>query len=330
MKKLMQKKWFFTFAVIFFLCVIVLGTQMTYSAFIRRSYIKAVIATNETEKLFSSNLLHGIKNWDAQSGIWPVSSFVVSGSPETVTIPVRIYNYISENQENPNSLDVRINQLDVSYSISFQIACTRDDLTPQGYFLEVNGTQLTIPAFNKEYYLLESNGQLSLMEPGTPIQQILPGRQKSKHEYKLVMPGDHVGKVSFVVKATPKSNATGSIGTDLQYLAARIVPSIASTVNPVNVSGEFVGIKDCNPSEFVAFNYLITLSGAPSAVELQWPEDILELDPFFEEKHGVTPVNGQVIFPMEPGNIMVQFYRKESNISWNWEEMNANVTVTKR
>lgn len=324
LKKIMQKKWFFPFAVVLFLCVIVLGTQMTYSAFIRRSYIKAVIATNETEKLFSSNLLHGIKNWDPQVG-WPVSSFVVSDSQNTITIPVRIYNYISENQENPNPLDVRINQLDVSYTISITVTCDREDLSPSGYSLAANGSTLTIPAFNTEY-CLNQDGQLSLADSSTPGTQVLHGRQKNRHEYQLVMPGVHVGKVSFVVKVTPCPNDTGSIGTDLQYLAARIVPNVASSVNPVNVSGGFVGVEGGAPSEFAAFNYSITLNGAPSAVVLQWPPELLELDPFFQEKHSVQPEEGRVIFPMEPGNVMVQFYRK-GNIDLTWSAINKRVTV---
>ena len=62
MKKFRNSKWFFPFAVVLCLCAIALGVQVTYGAYIRRSYVKAVIATNETEKLFGSNLLYGVKN----------------------------------------------------------------------------------------------------------------------------------------------------------------------------------------------------------------------------------------------------------------------------
>ena len=120
MKKFRNSKWFFPFAVVLCLCAIALGVQVTYGAYIRRSYVKAVIATNETEKLFGSNLLYGVKNQPNDPGsddwlsVYPYSTSVKDGET-SIIVPIKIYNYLAEDQD-------RVNQLDVSYIISFKIS----------------------------------------------------------------------------------------------------------------------------------------------------------------------------------------------------------------
>ena len=100
MKNFTGKKWFFPFAAALCLCVIALGVQMTYSAYVRRSYVKAVIATNETEKLFGSNLLYGVKNQpddpdsDKWLSVYPYSTSAKDGET-SITVPIRIYNYLA-------------------------------------------------------------------------------------------------------------------------------------------------------------------------------------------------------------------------------------------
>lgn len=318
MKKFTNKKWFFPFAVALCLCVIALGVQVTYGAYIRRSYVKAVIATNETEKLFGSNLLYGIKNQpeNPDSDSWlSVYPFTVSDSTqESITVPIKIYNYLAEDQD-------RVNQLDVSYIISFKITGNPTDNTANGYL--VNG--YPIDAIDTVYYLGTDGLKTSKGEAAT---QTLPGRLPNMNLYQITIPGKDLGKVSIAVKAARVPNAgSNNYGTDLLYLAARVVPSLASTVHTATVSGEFADSEKELPADYAAYNYSITLSGAPTAVVLTWNKDLLEIDPFFKEKYGVQPVDGQVIFNMEPGITKVQFYRKGNVDDITWNDLGVSVAA---
>lgn len=319
-QNLMRKKWFFPFAVVFLLGVCALGTQLTYSAYIHRSYVKAVIATNETEKLFGSNLLYGVKNQPdhPESDDWlSVYPYTVADPTQDITIPLKIYNYLAEDKD-------RVNQLDVSYRISFQIQGNTSD-TLSGYYLNVNNASQDYPfeARDTVYYLGSSGLTTSIEDAAT---QTIPGRIPQWNEYKIKMPKEALNKVSVVVKAERVPNASGNYGTDLLYLAAKVVPSLASTVIEANVSGRFPDRDDTVAfAEYAAYNYEITLTGAPTAVVLRRNPQYVEIVPFFEAKFGVTPENGQVTFNMEPGMTRIQFYRT-SESAGNWDALGIRVT----
>ena len=323
MRGLKGKKWLFPAAVVLLLCVTALGVQLSVGAYIRRSYVKAVIATNETEKLFGSNLLYGIKNQptDPEKDDWlAVYPFTVSNpDQQRIEVPIKIYNYLVEDKD-------RVNQLDVSYVISFKIdreasaTGSMDDYTVKGYAVENFGT----------VYYLGAGGLTT--DRSQAAKQTLPGRQPFMEEYKVTIPGADLGKVSIAVKAQRVSNVGGDgnsvFGTDLLYLAARVVPSLASTVQTATVQGSFVDQDKETPAGFDAYNYDITLTGAPTAVVLNWNPELLEIDPFFAEKFGVAPDadGGQVMFYMEPGITRIQFYRKGSGAAASWGELGVKVT----
>ena len=321
MRNLLNKKWFFPFSVILCLCVIALGVQMTYSAYTRRSYVKAVIATNETEKLFGSNLLYGVKNSpenpdsDDWLSVYPYSTSEKDGQA-SITVPIKIYNYLAEDQD-------RVNQLDVSYIISFKISGnpTEADGKLAGY--SVNG--YSISQKDTVYYLGAT--ELTTDEEAA-AHQTLPGRLPNTNTYNITIPASDLGKVSIAVKAKRVLNATGNYGTDLLYLAARVVPSLPSTVQTATVKGSFTYNTGETPKDYAAYNYSIQLVGAPCAVVLSWNPALLEIDPFFMEKYGAEPSGNQVIFNMEPGNTMVQFYRKGTMADVTWDDL--GVTVSER
>lgn len=321
MKKFRNSKWFFPFAVALCLCAIALGVQVTYGAYIRRSYVKAVIATNETEKLFGSNLLYGVKNQPDNPGsddwltVYPYSISVEDGKT-SITVPIKIYNYLAEDQD-------RVNQLDVSYIISFKISGnpTEADGKLAGY--SVNG--YSISQKDTVYYL----GAAGLTtEVNAAETQTLPGRLPNTNTYSITIPASDLGKVSIAVKAKRVLNATGNYGTDLLYLAARVVPSLPSTVQTATVKGSFTYNTGETPKDYAAYDYSIQLVGAPCAVVLSWNPALLEIDPFFMEKYGAEPSGNQVIFNMEPGNTMVQFYRKGTMADVTWDDL--GVTVSER
>ena len=319
MKKFRNSKWFFPFAVVLCLCAIALGVQVTYGAYIRRSYVKAVIATNETEKLFGSNLLYGVKNQpdapgsDAWLTVYPYSISVEDGKT-SITVPIKIYNYLAEDQD-------RVNQLDVSYIISFKISGNPTmDISNYSVNNHVFGALDTV-------YYLGADGLVT--DESAAAKQTLPGRLPSTNTYNTTIPASDLGKVSIAVKAKRVSNeGTGNYGTDLLYLAARVVPSLPSTVHTATVTGSFAYSTGEVPKDYAAYNYSIQLVGAPCAVLLSWNPDLLEIDPFFMEKYGGEPSGNQVIFNMEPGNAMVQFYRKGTMADVTWDDL--GVTVSER
>lgn len=316
MKQFYSRKWFFPLAVLFLLAVIALGARMSYGAYIRRSYVKAVIATNETEKLFGSNLLYGIKNQpetqdDSWLSVYPYT--VAQTGQESITVPIRIYNYLVEDRD-------RVNQLDVNYVISFRVTGnpTLAEGGLSGY--SVNGFSMTDA--DTEYYLGETG--LTTGKAGA-ARQTLTGRLPNLLTYDVTIPGGDLGKVSIAVKAERVQNDSGNYGTDLMYLAARVVPSLISTVQTATVTGSFSYHGGEQPADYAAYNYTIQLTGAPTAVILRWNPDYLELDPFFSEKYGVSPQNGQVIFNMEPGLTKVQFYRKGNVDAVSWDSLGVSV-----
>lgn len=325
MKRLWNTKWFFLFAVALFLCVISLGVQLSYGAYSRRSYVKAVAATNETEKLFGSNLLYGVKNQpNLENDNWmSVSPYTVADtSQKSITMPLKIYNYLAEDEE-------RVNQLDVRYIISFKVTGTpsvKADGSLDGY--SVNG----YPILSMETVYLGSRGLTTVKIDAE--KQILAGRIPATNEYRLTLPGTDVGKVSFVVVAERVSNMddTNIYGTDLLYLAARVVPSQPSTVQTARVTGYFADAGSGDPSQYAAYNYIMEFTGATTQVELKWDPELLELDPFFADKFAtenspVTPdtIHGKVIFDMEPGITKVQFYRKADIAGKTWDDLKVSV-----
>ena len=324
MKRFMKNKVLFSLTILFLVACIAFGINMSYGAYIRRSYIKAVIATNETEKLFGSNLLYGVKNQpeNADSDNWVSVYPYTVGDPDQaeIEVPIRIYNYLAEDQD-------RVNQLDVSYKISFKISGspTLVDGKLSGY--SVNGH--TITQKDTTYYLCLDGDGIST-ESVQAAKFTLPGRLPNTNKYTVKIPGQDLGKVNIVVKAARVSNDEGSnvFGTDLLYLAARIAPNLASTVQTATVKGYFLYDTGKWPKDYVAYNYNIELTGAPSAVVLEWSPDLLEIDPFFKEKYGVATENGQVIFNMDPGITKVQFYRKGEMTGIAWEDL--GVTVSSR
>ena len=229
-------------------------------------------------------------------------------------MPIKIYNYLAEDQD-------RVNQLDVSYIISFKISGN-----PAMDISNYSVNNHVFGALDTVYYL----GAAGLTtEVNAAETQTLPGRLPNTNTYNITIPASDLGKVSIAVKAKRVSNEdTNNYGTDLLYLAARVGPSLPSTVQTATVTGSFAYNTGETPEDYAAYNYTIKLEGAPCAVVLSWNPDLLEIDPFFMEKYGAEPSGNQVMFNMEPGNTMVQFYRKGNVEGEDWDAL--GVTVSER
>lgn len=337
MNKFIKNKVFFTLLLIFLVFCIIFGINVSYGAYIRRSYIKAVIATNETEKLFGSNLLYGVKNQpeDPDSDSWlrvypyTVQSLEEGESDRVIDIPLRIYNYLVEDKD-------RVNQLDVSYIISFKLNGTPTPEKIGEYSINGNSIQ------NDVVYYLKKDGSLTKSKDDART-DILAGRETHSNTYTLRMPYSDLSKVSFSVKAerrpnTDENNNVIGYGTDLVYLAARVVPCLNSTVLNATAKGEFTDRKkgnsdDNDAANYVAYNYSINLSGSSSVVELRWKRELLELDPFFSTKFKIVEDISDdkeysvVAFELQPGISTIQFYRKGDTIVSNWNDFCVSVTA---
>ena len=154
----------------------------------------------------------------------------------------------------------------------------------------------------------------------------LPENQPTKNDYTVTFPEAKLGQAYFVIKATVVSGE--SPGTELTCLAAKVVPSKKAEVKTAAVEGALVDKADTF-ANYAAYNYRVTVTGAPANVTLTWGENV-EIDPFFETNHGVTvdKTNHTVTFTMEPGSMVVNFYRADGKTPDDWDKLGISVSGT--
>lgn len=153
----------------------------------------------------------------------------------------------------------------------------------------------------------------------------LPENQPTKHDYTVTFPEDKLGHAYFVIKATVSGE---SPGTELTCLAAKVVPSKRAEVKTAAVEGALVD----EAGEFVdyaAYNYRVTVTGASANVTLTWGENV-EIDPFFETNHSATvdATARTATFTMEPGSMVVNFYRAAGKTPDGWGDLGIRVSGT--
>ncbi len=154
----------------------------------------------------------------------------------------------------------------------------------------------------------------------------LPENQPTKNDYTVTFPEDKLGHAYFVIKAMVVSKE--SPGTELTCLAAKVVPSKKAEVKTAVVEGALVD-EAGKFADYAAYNYRVTATGAPANVELRWGENV-EIDPFFEINHGAT-VNVEkrkATFTMEPGSMVVNFYRADGKTPDSWGDLGISVSGT--
>ena len=95
----------------------------------------------------------------------------------------------------------------------------------------------------------------------------LPENQPTKNDYTVTFPEDKLGHAYFVIRATVVSGE--SPGTELTCLAAKVVPSKRAEVKTAAVEGALVD-EAGTFAKYAAYNYRVTVTGAPANVELSW------------------------------------------------------------
>ena len=277
-------------AAIALVCAVALvtGGYFTYSAYTANGFLKSVAATGTAQNLFASDLLTGYMSAPSNDDL--------DRAQRSVTV------YPSGGQ---CSFTFSI----YNYLLSNSNFCNDKNVT---YTLTVEGHGLDDATWS---YAPQPSGSVTL-----------PENQPTKHDYTVTFPEDKLGHAYFVIRATVVSDK--SPGTELTCLAAKVVPSKRAEVKTAAVEGALVD-EAGEFADYAAYNYRVTVTGAPANVTLAWGENA-EIDPFFKINHGAT-VNVEkhkATFTMEPGSMVVNFYRADGKTPDSWGDLGISVSGT--
>lgn len=272
-------------AVAVLLCVVVMatGTYLTYTAFLGGDFLKSVVVSGTSQALFASDMLTGYTDESLNDEKIAVRSVIVDTSGETCSFTFRVYNHLLGDKNKVNDKDVNAT-------------------------LSVTATGATSGTWSV-------SGEPALAAGGA-VNLSFPANKATMYAYTVRFAKTDLNKASFTVKAQVGPN---SPGTNLKWLAAKIAPAERAEVAASGVSGEWVDKSD-SIGNFDAYNYRVTVTGAPTKVELTWGDKV-ELDPFFETNHSDAIVNKNkrvVTFTMEPGSEIITFYRATDTAPGNW------------
>ena len=265
-------------AVAVLLCAIVIamGTYLTYTAFLAGDFLKSVAVSGTSQALFASDMLTGYTRETLDDGDIAVRSVIADTNGETCSFTFRIYNHLLGDKN-------KVNDKDVNATLSVTATGTTKAWSISGS-----------PA-------LAAGGNVALS---------FPANRATMYTYTVKFAKDDLNNASFTVKAQVGAD---SPGTNLKWLAAKIAPAERAEVTASGVSGEWVD-KGSNFSNFDAYNYRVTVTGATTKVKLEW-KDWIELDPFFEKNHmndgeQATVSGNSVTYDASPGSEIITFYRK--------------------
>lgn len=277
-------------AAIALVCAVALvtGGYFTYSAYTANGFLKSVAATGTAQSLFASDLLTGYMS--------APSNDELARTQRSVTV------YPSNGQ---CSFTFSI----YNYLLGNSNFCNDKNVT---YTLTVEG------------YGLDGATWSYAPQPGGSV--TLPENQPTKKDYTVTFPEGKLGQAYFVIKATVVSEQ--SPGTELTCLAAKVVPSKKAEVKTTAVEGALVD-EAGTFADYAAYNYRVTVTGAPANVALTWGENV-EIDRFFEINHGATvdATARTATFTMEPGSMVVNFYRADGKTPGDWGDLGIRVSGT--
>lgn len=277
-------------AAIALVCAVALvtGGYFTYSAYTANGFLKSVAATGTAQSLFASDLLTG---------------YMSAPSNEELARAQRSVTVYPSNGQCSFTFSI------YNYLLGNSNFCNDKNVT---YTLTVEGHGLDDATWS---YAPQPSGSV-----------ILPENQPTKKDYTVTFPEGKLGQAYFVIKATVVSEQ--SPGTELACLAAKVVPSKKAEVKTAAVEGALVD-EAGKFADYAAYNYRVTVTGAPANITLTWGENA-EIDPFFKINHGAT-VNVEkrtATFTMEPGSMVVNFYRADGKTPDGWGDLGISVSGT--
>ena len=277
-------------AAIALVCAVALvtGGYFTYSAYTANGFLKSVAATGTAQSLFASDLLTG---------------YMSSPSNDELDRTQRSVTVYPSNGQCGFTFSI------YNYLLSNSNFCNDKNVT---YSLTVEGHGL--------------DGAMWSCSPQAGGSVTLPEDQPTKNDYTVTFPEAKLGQAYFVIKATVVSGK--SPGTELTCLAAKVVPSKKAEVKTAAVEGALVD-EAGEFAKYAAYNYRVTVTGAPANVTLWWGENV-ELDPFFAINHTATVDTAArtATFTMEPGSMIVNFYRADGKAPSGWGDLGIRVSGT--
>lgn len=292
-------------AVAVLLCVVVMamGTYLTYTAFLGGDFLKSVVVSGTSQALFASDMLTGYTN-EVADGEIATNTIIVDTSKDTCSFTFRIYNHLLGDKNKVNDKDV-------------------------------NAT-LSVTATDAMNWSIRSIGDTPELTAGGTVNLPFPANKATMYTYKVTFAKTDLNKASFLVKARVGAN---SPGTNLKLLAANIAPAERAKVTASGVSGEWVdkNKNDTTFSDFDAYNYRVTVTGATTKVTLKWG-DWIELDPFFEKNHmndgeQATVSDNSITYDASPGSEIITFYRKgdwkDDSKPTKWEDIVVSCPAAK-
>ena len=287
-------------AVAVLLCIvaIVTGTYLTYTAFLAGDFLKSVAVSGTSQALFASDMLTGYTTESLDDEKIAVRSVIADMSGDTCSFTFRIYNHLLGDKN-------KVNDKDVNATLSVRATGTTGTWS-------ISGTPT-----------LAADGTVNLS---------FPANKATMYTYTVTFSKTDLNKASFTVKAQVGSN---SPGTNLKWLAAKIAPAERAEVAASGVSGEWVDKNkdDTNVSDFAAYNYRVTVTGATTKVMLTW-KDGVEIDPFFEKNHKnggeqAAVSNNSVTHDASPGSEIITFYRKGTSTPASFDGIGVTCSVAK-
>lgn len=267
---------------------LVTGGYFTYSAYTANGFLKSVAATGTAQSLFAGDLLTGYMSAPDNDDL------------DRAQRSVTVY---------PSSGQCSFTFSIYNYLLSNSNFCNDKNVT---YTLTVEGHGLDGATWS---YSPQPSGSVTLQE-----------NQPTKNDYTVTFPEDKLGHAYFVIKATVVSGE--SPGTELTCLAAKVVPSKRAEVKTAAVEGALVD-EAGKFADYAAYNYRVTVTGAPANVTLTWGENV-EIDRFFATNHSATvdATARTATFTMEPGSMVVNFYRAAGKTPDGWGDLGIRVSGT--
>lgn len=273
-----------TVAVLLSLIALVVGLNLTFSAFSANGFLKATVATNESPSLLSSDRLSTFSSTPKAEKIPVRAVQTIDGTDRFSSFTFKIYNYLQSNTGNYCNRNITYDVRVTVEGSSSSSSCT----------MTVNGG---VPKSFVDNQLSFSGEQLK-------------GRVKSENTYVIKMPAADVNNAQFNVYAT----VTDPGGTNVRFLAANFAPSVKAQVES-GVTVESVDQGAMNkPNDFDGYSYDVTVSGGKADVTLSWNSDMIQLDPYFKSKVGATVNGNSATFSMDPGTMRITFYRLAGKI----------------
>ena len=271
----------FFIAVCLILAVLAVAVGGTLAVYTSQDHQRSVVRNRDNDTIrFSSDKLYRV-----MSGTAPQKYYYPMGEEER-TMNFYVCNY-------DQAKTTLFSEKDIEYQIQFSVK--NGTAAGEGYRISNGSSEKNIA----------NNGACSFTDK-------LSGGKKSSNSYSFTFAEGDFNKVELTVTVTPANAAL----TQERILNGILVPIEQVMTQGVTVRSEFTDSARSGPDDFDAYNLSVTISGGAGDVLITWDHDMLDIDPFFQNKENVRVTGGGLIASMnsedETGSYLIQFYNHKS------------------